>query len=250
MRIDECIDTIPDDPAEYNAKGADKLNNNGKLAYVYGMHEPYAYYQDCHVRQRNRGLFLADVVMPGGPGADARNTRQNPGGARSGFECPEERDYYPYWHPAPWRDIAVLTSNVSRCDYYRANSQNVVGRGYCYAWPAANNARDCAALGGKWVTAPPNGGGPVDCRAAPYARDNGLGWVSAYNWTIPHDALHESCVLRLRYNISVGDYDGWNTYSDQNEWNPFGNKCPITRDPTGEYSLAHAPPHMHACANS
>jgi hypothetical protein len=84
----------------------------------------------------------------------------------------------------------------------------------------------------------------VDCRAAPYARDNGLGWVSAYNWTIPHDALHESCVLRLRYNISVGDYDGWNTYSDQNEWNPFGNKCPITRDPTGEYSLAHAPPHM------
>lgn len=32
-----CTDTIPDDPAEYNVKGADKLNNNGKLAYVYGM---------------------------------------------------------------------------------------------------------------------------------------------------------------------------------------------------------------------
>jgi hypothetical protein len=228
------VESIPDDAATYNEKALDTLNNDGKQAYKYGMHESYQYYQDCKARERNRGLFVADQ----NPGNAARNTRQNPGGGRSGFECPEERDHYPYWHPTPWRDIAVLTSDVSRCDYYKSRSENKVGRGYC-SLPRFNNAVQCTANNGTWATSSSHGGSEPDCVEAPLSRDNHLGntptgWASSYNWTIPDD-VNENCVLRLRYNISVGDYDGWNTYSDQNENTKTGVVSPVENNPTGTH---------------
>merc|ERR1711881_587237 len=91
---------------------------NGGKVNKYGMHESYYYYQNCSARDRNKGLYVADQT----PGNSARSTRQNPGGGRSGFECSEERDYYPYWHPSPWKDIVVFTDDTSNCKYYKAES--------------------------------------------------------------------------------------------------------------------------------
>lgn len=192
-----------------------------------GMHEPYEYYDWCRKRDRNKGLFIADQKVQN----KAIHTRQNPNGGRSGFECPEERDYYPYWHPTPWKDIVVLTDNTDRCDYYKSKSNNVRDYGYCTPDPTFNNEAECLGNGNSWekyghdISAP-------DCIATPWNRDNHLGnaanpggYTNTYNWTIPN-INRDTCVLRLRYNISSKDYDGWDTYYDQN-----GEISPIKDDP-------------------
>eukprot|EP00937_MAST-01D_sp_MAST-1D-sp2_P001635 g1635.t1 len=178
----------------------------GSDAPQYGRHEPFEYYSECYQRERNKGLFTADQSFsPNDPARQrACATRQDNNGCdglqvpsngrrrggnngnRYGYECPEERDYYPYWHPTPWRDIAVLTDDTSQCAFYQAESENVKRRGSCSV-PAHNHRESCEGAGGVWE--------PASSKFA---------WHSG-DMAPPVDR----CVLRLRYNISSPETGGW-----------------------------------------
>ncbi|KAK7102363.1 protein DD3-3-like [Littorina saxatilis] len=217
--------TIPD-----NRLRCQNYNCNTDLRY--GMHEDYNYYLMCKTRRRNMGLFTADQNLNNRN--TAKFTRQNPGGTRRGFECPEERDYYPSWHPSAWIDIAVMTNNVSRCEYYQQESQNVKERWACILPVETieksrnivlpNNKEDCEAfesdgVKAEWHKFAAHGVAAPDCRETEFSRDNHLGnglggHPNVYNWTVPN-IDKDSCVLRIRYNVSTNDYDPWNTNSSE-----------------------------------
>ena len=158
-----------------NDAATDQIPNNEAAATPsttatkrFGMHESFDFYEACARTERNKGLFTADQNMNRN---DARATRQNNNGNRNGLECPEERDYYPYWRPSPWRDIAVITSDYSpeKLAYYQANSQNVAAnaRGLCVAGTSGaaqqdnaqklqqrdwyNNKAQCESNGHTWT---------------------------------------------------------------------------------------------------
>lgn len=207
---------------------------------TFGRHESYQYYtEQCKWRERNRGLFTANRNLQTNNGRNgAIYTRQNENGNRYGFECPEERDYYPYWHPTQWRDIAVFTNQPEKCPSYIARSQNVAERYYCKApqdWIQYQasmgrngfipiNGTECIQIRAlyevddfnntkkaEWTFVPSFGIAPPYCTGNRFTRDNHLGNVedgfpNGYNWTIPADVISERCVLRLRYNISTGEY--------------------------------------------
>lgn len=200
-------------------------------AREFGMHEDYYYYRThCRRVERNGGLYTADRKINR---KDASATRQNPNGNRRGFECPEERDYYPWWNPTPWIDVAILTSDPAWCPYYQAESQNVKGRGYCDVSEATLKANgnkrvapiemlDCEQLTGqsKWRKVKPFREWPEymgviekpDCRQADYSPQNSLGFTdggtdyATYVWTVPEFKSPQKCVIRIRYNISTEDY--------------------------------------------
>lgn len=219
--------TIPDNPVlckKYDCS----------LDSRFGMHENFDYYMKCKQRKRNQGLFTADQNLKG---QTAKYTRQNPAGTRRGFECPEERDYYPYWHPTPWKDIVVMTNEPSRCELYQRESENVKGRTACvlpsdYTWvmkwrnyiiPSTkeecekfrypmNNPNGSRA---EWKQFPSHNLPAPECRETDWSRDNHLGngvggFPNGFNWTLPK-INHERCALRIRYNISTGEFDGWDS---------------------------------------
>lgn len=279
---DAATDTIPD--------SLDAAIPDSREKRRFGMHESYDYYQLCQRTERNQGLYTADQNVRR---TDRRGTRQNPNGNRNGLECPEERDYYPWWAPSPWIDIAILsdqaeedeicngdsdpTSCSTRCTYYMDNTMNFNAKGYCdvdhtngvvqtklssSAWNGRrwyNNRDACEAAGFTWyeVSHASNinlKGEDFVCARTHYARSNQLGnamgevvsetdssgvlsdhlvhGVNAnrFIWQIPDiptalegnayftsnhagssgmQSAYKSCTLRMRYNISTGDFQQW-----------------------------------------
>eukprot|EP00854_Cymbomonas_tetramitiformis_P009810 gene9810-11623_t len=212
----------------------------GAVDPQYGKHESRAYYQSCVARNRNNGLFTADQNVRSDRGATA--TRQNPNGnngnnGRNGYECPEERDYYPYWHPTPWKDIAVITSDTTRCSSYKEDSENVKGRGQCLD-PEHNTQAACEDAGATWEVSAGFDLDPPECVLARWSRDNhhgnGLdGYSLNYNWTLPEPphADGTTCALRMRYNISTADYDAWDDVDSRYN----DDRSPVKNNPEKDF---------------
>jgi hypothetical protein len=183
----------------------------------YGRHEPYAYYNDCENRDRNAGLYISDQNL--NAAERAIHTRQERDGTRHGYECTEERDYYPYWHPTPFVDIVYLTSqpdakDAGGCDSIKKNSFNVRSYNHCVGNQAANNEADCKAAGAEWKSFGPWSDhydfvSEPECQESHWSRENHLGFgrngqMNTYNWTIPNNP-GAICILRERYNMTQGE---------------------------------------------
>ena len=244
MRDGQTTDTIPNVTSqEMNKCAKSDCDKDAK----YGHHEDSYSYMHTLRRERNMGLFTADQNLKGK--TSAQFTRQQNKGTRYGYESPEERDHYPYWGPTMWTDIAVMTDDTKRCNYYKANSENVKGRSFCYVpenilislvndkkltnqgvipitESGCNNYRTEMinkktyknANQIKWTTSKPkNPKKPVHCLLNPNSRDNHHGnevnsrYLTGYKWTVPNELAGQSCSIRLRYNISSPEFDNWNT---------------------------------------
>ena len=195
------------------------LENDGENIEKYGLHEDFSYYQRCKSRKRNERLFTADQKLKG---YGAIYTRQNPNGDRYGFECPEERDYYPYWAESDWRDIAILTTDTAMCDYYTKNSRCNSNKHECIGGTEFSTTKDhCELHGGIWYTYSKHQNCNFTCIEAPRAPINRLGigkdseHHNTFHWKLP-SAARENCVLRIRYNISSKETP-WNFNVDDNQ---------------------------------
>lgn len=229
-----CGDTIQDgQPQEPNgnsctARVPETPYNDLTTPEKYGIHEDYGYYQRCKDRERNPGLFTANQKLKG---ESAIYTRQNPNGNRYGFECPEERDYFPYWGESDWVDIAILTTNTSRCPYYTKHSRcNSVKHDCVGGSQFSNNAEECETHGGLWYTYPKYTDCNITCLDAPSSVINRLGIEingtkhAEFLWKLPSSPKNK-CVLRLRYNISTIEtpWEFTSTDNDKLKNNPVLN---------------------------
>lgn len=205
-----------------------------------GRHESEMYYYECSKRSRNLNLFTGSLGATMSKYATA--TRQNPTGATGGMECNEERDYYPYWSPSPWKDMAILTDHsTTTCvaGKFTYASQNNLATYKCVPAAGATGATydaqlfpitkdECTAAGGAWTGFSHFMDTP-DCLPAPWSSGNHLGngvdgRPLAYDWILPKmdklvasgatvfqgataDDKYVKCVMRFRYNVTLDEQD-------------------------------------------
>jgi len=242
----------------------------------FGRHESLDNYEMCKKTSRNKGLLTLNQNLKGDA---ARYTRQNNQGTRHAYECPEERDYYPYWRPTPWIDAVIITADDARCAQYQAESQNVKARGECrmpdaffdaggelpnnfyYAiTEAACTAQTRTHAGttytAEWNIIPAHNVAAPECIKISQTRANHLGNPGGRNpyglkWTIPETIPDGSqCVTRIRYNITTNDYMAWENGAtlepgadarfNNNKTNPNPNNDPAEYPLWANYGLNRA----------
>merc|ERR1740123_2559514 len=220
----------PDDP--------DAITGNNGIADTYsdnnaaneGRHESEEWYYLCEQRARQYGLFHADQDLQG----DAQiYTRQNPAGTRRGLECPEERDYYPWWNPSPWHDIAIITPSMERCaNHIAPNSQNVAEKCSCINGGDGDDVEDwfpeddyvehnlnetnCEDNGGDWDCFSWGGSEP-ECVDSYWTKVNYLGNADGttrggkqahYDWKLPsYQALTQDHFCYPYVGSNDNDYE-------------------------------------------
>jgi len=212
-----CEDTIP-------VLSDDEIDNKEK----YGRHEDFGYYQRCMNSFRNPGLPVFDQKLRGNR---AIYTRQNPNGNRYGFECAEERDYYPYWRDSPWIDIAVITSRPQLCDLYKNSSQNTNSKMYCVgASKYIFNLTECDEYGGhliriqsyKELNFPVKEPECIPFKSTPPSNrlhESSEHNTQSYKWTLPYiEKNMKNCILRVRYNISTNEVPFYNNILPLNSY--------------------------------
>lgn len=210
-----CEETIPLIDDEF-------IENKEK----YGKHEDFDYYKECILSYRNPRLLQYDQKLKGN---NATYTRQNPNGNRFGFECPEERDYYPYWRNSPWIDIAIITNQIDLCDLYKKESQNVKNKTYCKgASKYIFNLTECEQYGGslienknyKELNFPVKEPECIPFKSTPHTNrliESDEHNTQSYKWILPNFKKNISnCVLRIRYNISTNEVLNKNTLLKNN----------------------------------
>jgi len=186
----------------------------------FGRHEEFGYYQRCQNFFRNPGLPVFDQKLKGNK---AIYTRQNPNGNRYGFECAEERDYYPYWRDSPWIDIAVITNRPELCNLYRNESQNIKSKMYCVgASKYIFNLTECDEYGGHLIKIPSHKelNFPVkepECilfKTSPPSnrlQESSEHNTQSYKWKLPSfEQKMSNCIIRVRYNISTNEVPFYN----------------------------------------
>jgi hypothetical protein len=198
--------TMTDPAAETPDVKAARKSGAVKLDRV--LQETWESYDACNYRERNRGLFTADQNLKKNDKgySSAIYTRQNPNGERNGYECPEERDYYPYWHPSEWKDVAILTNRLDRCDQWTNASSNVAAKSLCVEyypggstqkhWSRWNNPNECAKNGGTWAALYNYHEKAVQFKSKQSCEANG----QAYKWAVPYDSANinaPECLILL-----------------------------------------------------